>query len=316
MILKDKDPLLGVKDRKVLAGEKNEKDLAFYLRRAFKDREDVLVINDLRINHNDEFAQIDHLIVTELGFCLVESKSIKAAVNINKQGEWSRAYAGKQAGIPSPIKQVELQERLLKDLLKHNRAEIIGKFMGLQQGFSGRRWVSLCAVSSDAVINREYLPKDLSERVLKIEFIADWINENVTVKQGFGKKLRTLKTTDPVFTTNELKSLGDFLLSQHTPLNPAVPNSMAATPIEKVNGDSKCLNEQVSCKQCGSGDRLVGEYGRYGYFVKCECGANTSMKRSCPLCQSAMKIQKRRESYTANCECGKSFLVHKDTVAT
>jgi hypothetical protein len=57
------------------AGLKQEQDVAFFLRRAFKDHPQVLVINDFKFRFNDETAQIDHLIVYSYGFILIESKS-------------------------------------------------------------------------------------------------------------------------------------------------------------------------------------------------------------------------------------------------
>lgn len=319
MILKDKDPLSETSDKRQMAGDNQEKNLAFYLRRAFKDREDVLVINDLRIIHNGEAAQIDHLVITELGFCLIESKSIKATVKINKEGEWSRAFGGNVKGIASPIKQVELQEKLLRDLLFENRDKILSKIIGLQQSFGGRKWKTICAVSSDAVIDRRYLPKDLNERVMKTEFIADWVDQNVAMKQGIGKKLMAFKSATPLFSEGELQSIGRFLLSQHSPIKPQVntPKNKPAEITEKAEvGAAVDTNTTPSlcCKKCNSSDKLTAMYGKYGYYVKCECGVNTSMKRSCPKCSSAMRVKKDKTKYTASCECGNSFLVFEDVV--
>ena len=62
MILKDKVQTSSV-SIKLDAGIKQEQDVAFYLRRAYKDRDNVMVFNDIRLSHGGESAQIDHLIV-------------------------------------------------------------------------------------------------------------------------------------------------------------------------------------------------------------------------------------------------------------
>ncbi|OUR87179.1 nuclease, partial [Gammaproteobacteria bacterium 42_54_T18] len=64
MIIKEKQIETMPTDSRLKAGIKQEQDVAFYLRRAFKNRDDVMVFNDLRIIHDEEVAQIDHLIVT------------------------------------------------------------------------------------------------------------------------------------------------------------------------------------------------------------------------------------------------------------
>lgn len=322
MILKDKN-LSNSLDVRSMAGEAQERDVAFYLRRAFKDRDDTLVINDLRIEYNDEVAQIDHLVITDLGFCLIESKSIKATVNINEQGEWSRSYKGSQKGIPSPIKQVELQQKLLKDLLKDNIDKLLGKVLGLQKQLGGRRWLSICAVSSDAVIDRTYLPKDLNNRIMKSEFIADWVEKNVCSKRGMAKALEKVLSSEVRFSPEELSAIGEFLVSQHRPLKasassleedipPKSAKQSAAVDSAPEQTKQESTNQKkntIKCKGCGSESTLTAAYGKYGYYVKCSCGTTTSMKTKCPSCDSNMKVQKSKETYTANCECGESFKV-------
>ena len=88
MILKDKT-LQNAVSPTAKAGQKQEQDVAFFLRRAFKDYKQVYVINDFKFTHNDETAQIDHLIVYTYGFVLIESKSIKGEVKVNGFGEWT-----------------------------------------------------------------------------------------------------------------------------------------------------------------------------------------------------------------------------------
>ena len=113
MILKDKE-LQNVKAPNAIAGQKQEQDIAFFLRREFKDHPQVFIINDYKFSFNDETAQIDHLIIYPYGFLIVESKSISGEVKVNELGEWSRSFKSKWSGMPSPIKQAELQQKLLR----------------------------------------------------------------------------------------------------------------------------------------------------------------------------------------------------------
>ena len=63
-----------------IAGEKHEKNVAFYLRRAFKDAPQTFVFNDFKFTHNNETAQIDHLILYRFGFVLVVAIVISGKV--------------------------------------------------------------------------------------------------------------------------------------------------------------------------------------------------------------------------------------------
>ena len=76
MILKEKN-LKNSPDPKLKAGENAEKQMAFYLGRTFSNQEDCYIINDLRLIYKNDAAQIDHLIITQYGLFIVESKSVR-----------------------------------------------------------------------------------------------------------------------------------------------------------------------------------------------------------------------------------------------
>jgi Zn finger protein HypA/HybF involved in hydrogenase expression len=218
MILKTKS-LQTTSTPQAIAGQKQEQDVAFFLRRAFKDNPEVLVINDFKFNFNDETAQIDHLIVYTYGFVLIESKSIKGHVKVNSQGEWTRSYNSQWLGMPSPIKQVELQQTLLKEMLKHHKSEILSKLLGIkQQSFNGRCWHYLCAVSSSAVIDRKTMPKEISDKLFKTEFLVDELKSIMNLKHKI-IRLMNVADTRPDFNQQELDSIGQFLISQHIDSN-------------------------------------------------------------------------------------------------
>jgi hypothetical protein len=341
MILKTKT-LQMTKTPQTIAGQKQEQDVAFFLRRAFKDNPEVLVINDFKFSFNNETAQIDHLIVYTYGFVLIESKSIKGHVKVNNQGEWTRSYNSQWSGMSSPIKQVELQQALLKEMLMHHRNDILSKLLGIkQQGFNGRCWHYLCAISSNAVIDRKTMPKEISDKLYKTEFLVDELKNIMNLKH---KLLRLVSVTDtrPDFSQRELDSIGQFLISQHIDSNTqqvdaapaqlkqiqAIPKrpelkpefepelQPALAPINALAQSTVAIlapaavvalapDQQpiLSCKHCGESTLYTPMYGKFGYYINCnQCSKNTAMKLPCPQCQSKnTKITKRKETYTLNC---------------
>ena len=294
MILKDKE-LQNVKSANTIAGQKQELDVAFYLRREFKNNPEVFIINDFKFSHNDETAQIDHLIVYPFGFILIESKSISGEVKVNQQGEWTRSHRSKWSGMPSPIKQVELQEQLLNMFLHHNRAKILGKILGIkQQSFQMRCWSNLCAVSSNAIIERESMPSKISETIVKSEFLVDKINEIMNLKNVVMRALNILDTR-PAFSEEELSSITSFLI-----------NYSNQKPINTELDESKKIAKQKSilqCKKCGETSDYTTQNGRFGYFINCnKCNTNTPMKMPCIKCKSKKtKVSKKNEIFTLNC---------------
>ncbi|MEP1383485.1 MAG: nuclease-related domain-containing protein [Paraglaciecola sp.] len=293
MILKDKQ-IINAVDPRTLAGQQQEKDVAFYLRRAFKDHKNVHVINDFKFTHNGENAQIDHLIIYPFGFVLIESKSINGEVNVNKEGEWSRTVGNKWIGMASPIKQVELQQKLLKEYLQEHRLDILPKLFGIKaQGFGMRCWHNMCAISSNSIIARDSIPKTISEQVVKTEFIPDKLKKVMKLRSKIVSTLTLDSRAE--FNQDELQSIISFLLKKQEPL----PNKVDIKPTF-CEGSSEPL---LKCKKCNETHNLTPQYGRYGYFAKCHaCDTNTSLKMPCPECKSKnTKVSKNKTVYSLIC---------------
>lgn len=83
MIVKELDPFIP-QDKFAKAGKEAEEQMSFYLRRAFADNKNIYVFNDLCLEHEDDAAQIDHLIFHQYGVVIIESKSVTNRVEINE----------------------------------------------------------------------------------------------------------------------------------------------------------------------------------------------------------------------------------------
>jgi transcription elongation factor Elf1 len=341
MIVKDKLQKAAVGARQQ-AGNQQEQDVAFYLRRAFKDDPRVMVFHDLQLCYDGEYAQIDHLIVYTFGFIVIESKSIKGEVRVNAQAEWSRSYRQQWQGMPSPIKQAELQLRVLQDVLTNNDSKMLGKILGLvQQGLGGRKYHVLCAISSDAIIDRSKAAKELAAKLVKTEFIADAVKDLMRLPKYLPNVLRVYDSR-PDFSAEELDSISRFLLSEHLKLRPEEQDLVRATkpqpavstkeadiqtvdvwqvtekpkdavkePVKTAASDTAPLVNGL-CKHCQSWDQLSVHAGRYGYYLKCHiCQKNTALKQPCTQCHSQQtKVRKDADKYLVDCEsCGHSWRV-------
>ncbi|MDP5292561.1 NERD domain-containing protein [Oceanimonas sp. CHS3-5] len=319
-ILKNKEPMTSV-DPRWIAGDKQERDVAFYLRRAFKDDENILVLNDYCFTHLGETAQIDHLIVHRAGFIIIESKSIYGEVKLNSQDEWSRSYQGRWSGMPSPIIQAELQRDLLRSFLSANVEHFLGKVLGLQLQVGRREWDVLCTVSNTCILHRDTMTTDMNKKVVKSESIAEQVKSI-----GGYSLLGVALSSKAYFSMKDFQRIGDFLMAsvtspEHASVSEALSENYACevekevkqesqtkadVPANAQNKDIKSEKEiGLNCKNCGSNDQLSAHYGKYGYYVKCgHCGVNTSMKIKCPSCGIyPAKVSKFGNEYWLSCQC-------------
>jgi hypothetical protein len=316
MIIKDK-VIIKSSSPKIKAGQKQEQDVAFYLRRAFKDHDQVFVFNDIKLTHNNETAQIDHLIVHTFGFILIESKSITGEVTVNKYEEWSRSYNGKWNGMPSPIKQVELQKDLLKKLLRDHDSLLLDKLLGienLQKGFGGRQWEHLCAISSNAIINRDDAPSLIAEKLVKSEFIVDKVVKLMNLLSSKPNPFTFFKSASrPWFNDDEITKICDFILQESISEKVLEEQLREETESSKIRLDTGVIKRtdckvqpelQLKCKKCKSQNTLEPSWGKFGYYVKCSnCSTNTPMKAPCLSCSSKKtKVNKKKEIYTLTCQ--------------
>jgi ssDNA-binding Zn-finger/Zn-ribbon topoisomerase 1 len=251
MILKEKQ-FTAQADRRRVAGDAAEKQMAFYLRREFGNDKDVWVINDLRIGLEGEFAQMDHLLVSQWGLFIIESKSVTGSVRINAHGEWTREYDDKKEGMPSPVLQAEAQGRILKQKLIANCRKLLGSIAGIQKGFGYCPITVYAAISDTGIIHRDL---DLPQ-VMKADAVAPvirgWLKKCSVVKELFSLSLE-IKPGGWKMTKREAETIATFLLEAHDPIRKPVPSVDRKPPdVASVSFPrEKIIQEGQICPECG-----------------------------------------------------------------
>lgn len=100
------------------SGNKGEGSSSYYLDFDFKKSKNWIVIHDLRIEHDGDVAQIDHLVIGRfMDVYVLESKNFNSGVIISDEGDFSFFYKNRPVAIPSPIAQNERHIKLLDRFL-------------------------------------------------------------------------------------------------------------------------------------------------------------------------------------------------------
>ena len=95
------------------------------------------------------------------------------------------------------------------------------------------------------------------------------------------------KFSIPKFSETGFSSIKDFFISQYS-----ITHTVEDKPTELIGeinsaprsaeNISTSNQELLCCKKCNTKTSLEANYGRYGYYLKCnECQANTALKRIC-----------------------------------
>ncbi len=326
MIVKELDSLIP-QDKFAKAGKEAEEQMSFYLRRAFADDKNIYVFNNLRLEYEDDAAQIDHLIVHQYGTIIIESKSVTSRVEINEQQEWIRWFNNTPQGMQSPSLQAGRQGDFLKNYLNRHAEVLLGKILGRQSRFRGMPIDTLVAISDSGIIDR---PKTMSlEEVCKADQICDRVRSLYSKRQK-DNSIFNLNLNSVVYSFNkdEVDKIVRFLLKEHKPLRykteaEAISNPASQTPIPEkkvaiqVKTESLSISKPVvskpnkviaqtiskySCRQCSKNNLSVAS-GKYGYYFKClECEGNTPINIACQTCNTKEKIRKSGNQFFAECD--------------
>jgi hypothetical protein len=159
----------------IKSGVSGEKDSAYYIDFYFKNSKNWAVIHDLRLEHNDQVAQIDHLLINRLfDIYVLESKNFSYKLKITPEGEFETYYGKEYFGIPSPIEQNKRHIYFLDLFLKQH--DILPKRMGIS---IRPRFKSLILVSPKSIISRPPKKKFDTSSVIKADTLRTRIDREV-----------------------------------------------------------------------------------------------------------------------------------------
>ena len=171
------------RDMKLLAyGIAGEESVAFELNNSYLP---IIVLHDLRLEHEGLSVQIDYLIITTK-FCLVvECKNLFGNLEVNSRGEFIRElnFNGKRKkeGIYSPITQNVRHMEMIKQLRLGNKKNPLMR-VALEKSFGDFHKSVIVLANPKTVINLRNAPKNVKDQIIRsdqlIEYIRRLVREN------------------------------------------------------------------------------------------------------------------------------------------
>ncbi|MGY2892443.1 NERD domain-containing protein [Deinococcus sp. UYEF24] len=324
-------------DRFQRAGDQAEKQMAFYLKRAFGDDPAVQVFHNLRLEDGGEVAQLDHLVLHRNGAIIVESKSVTSSVRINERDEWTREWGGRWTGMPSPVLQARRQADLLRKILRARKEELLSKaiFGLVQRGYGMFVFDVVVAISDQGVIQHRGALPDVRKADQVQERVCELMREQAALASPTSRDPRskewgmTLKPEEMTRTTAFLRAAhrgrpaaatspattfrpvpspppqthGRHAAPRTGPVHEGEPY-MAVGPVNAapVRGTPAVApSSSFTCQKCSS-TQLEIAYGKYGYYFKCSaCDSNTRIELKCPGCGGKPRTRKSGREFFAEC---------------
>ena len=208
-------------------GEKKLSSLLFFL-----DKDTYRTHNDLYIETSRGIYQIDHIVVSQFGIFVIETKSYKGAISGSyKSDKWTQNIWGNKYSMPNPIRQNNAHIDALKSILP---------------SYAQSGYVSIIAFSSKASI---YVATDDNTEVIYIREILSTIKSYNNVK----------------FSSEQVEEISNAIYWANITDEDARNN-------HKYNVQQKIYTRNAKieagiCPNCGAG--LVRRNGKYGSFIGC-----------------------------------------------
>jgi len=293
MIIKELDPFSS-DDKFAKSGRAAEENMAFYLRRFYQDDPTIYVLNGIRLEENNDAAQIDHLIIHPNGMIVVECKSVLGKLQLKEDGQWVRWYGNQSKGMGSPIKQAEMQITFLRKFLNNKTTNNHNFFDNLPIEI-------LIAISNDGIFIPPKNNPNAAPEVCKMDMVNERIDKILERSKG------------QILTDRNMSLISEFLVAINKPLI-KTPVPIIVPAIEAIKAAEKPstyeVTEQNKCKHCGS-EHLEVNFGRSYYFRCLDCDKNTSIVNKCNICNRTEKIRKEKNKFYTECQhCNTSRLFY------
>lgn len=126
----EKKSLVEREIKNLYAGSADEETAAYFLNFEFKQSKNWILIHDLRLEHNGDVAQIDHLLIGRaLDMFVIDSKNYTYDVSISDNGDFSYFYNNLPYPMSSPIEQNKRLIKIIDSFLIDNK--LLPKRLGM-----------------------------------------------------------------------------------------------------------------------------------------------------------------------------------------
>ncbi|WP_434351274.1 HRDC domain-containing protein [Trichococcus flocculiformis] len=192
------------RDMRLLAyGIAGEENVAFELNNSYLP---IIVLHDLRLEHEGLTAQIDYLIITTK-FCLVvECKNLFGNLEVNSRGEFIRELtfngARKKEGIYSPVTQNTRHMEMIKQLRLANKRNPLMR-VALEKSFGELHKSVIVLANPKTVINLKRAPKNVKDQIIRSDQLIEYIKRLIREKK------------DLASSEKDMYEMADFFVGLH-----------------------------------------------------------------------------------------------------
>lgn len=196
--------------RSIKTGVQGETDAAYFIDFHFASSKNWAVIHDLRLEHRDRVAQIDHLLINRFfNIYVLESKNFSYGVKITDTGEFLVTCKNGDFPIESPIEQNKRHLIILEEIFK--QYDVMPKRLGITMSPTFKSYI---LVSPKSRVIRPPRKTFDTGMVIKADMLRTQIDKDVDKM----KALSVLAAASKIVSSETLTEVAERLSAVHRPI--------------------------------------------------------------------------------------------------
>ena len=236
--------------KKLKSGIEAEQENAYYLNFEFEKSKHLILLHDVRLEHDGRTAQFDHLLISRFGIELLETKSSTGEMTINEDGSINLKNGKYTNTFLNPLEQSRRHGAVLRDFI--DSKDLLSKRIDI---FGGIEITSKVLINPKTTLTNKTLP-DGFERA------DSFVSKRRKEIDNLGI-LKLLSTVSKGYSIDKAKEIAQLLVNAHTPVDFDYTMKFKMKK-EIVQEEPKVIeqkppleNDVKMCPRCNEGKLLV-----------------------------------------------------------
>ena len=230
--------------KKVKSGYEAEKENAYYLDFELEKNKNLILIHDIRLEHDGRTAQFDHILISRFGIELLETKSSKGTMTINndgsidiKNGKYTNTY-------PNPLEQSKRHALVLKEFIA--ASELLSKRIDI---FGGIEISSKVLINPKTTLTNSTLPEGFERADSFISNRKKEI-ENISV-------FKAVSLISKGYNIEKAMKIAQMIVNAHQPLEFDYTKKFKISKEPQIEEKNTIDNSKRKCPRCNEGELIV-----------------------------------------------------------
>jgi len=245
--------LINLDLKKLQAGITAEKENAYYLDFEFEKSKHIILLHDIRLEHNGRTAQFDHILISRFGIELLESKSSTGVMSIKNDGSINIKTGSYTNTFPNPLEQSKRHATVLREFLKSN--ELLTKRIDILGGIEIN---SKVLINPKTTLTNNQLPNNFERADSFISKRKEEIDKTSILK--------IFSMISKAYHIDKAKEIAQLIVDSHKPINFDYAKKFKITKQVlkediKIEGNynNEVLPEPKRCPRCKEGKLVKRE---------------------------------------------------------